>query len=156
MSEPAGASRRLVLELPASHQSVRVGRNLCVRFARMGGVPSEELDHLRLVVSELLANAVDHGAGASAMRDRDAKVRMGLAFEVEEARWVLEVHDQGGGTVEEVQPFLGNDLPDLESERGRGFFLLEQMLDTLEARTSPDGSGLTFAATRSFEAVREG
>ncbi|MEX1025665.1 MAG: ATP-binding protein [Planctomycetota bacterium] len=142
-----------MLELPASHASVRVARNLVARFARMSGVPEGDVDSMRLVASELLANAVDHvpGVGSGGAReDAQASGRMGLALEIQADVWSLEVHDQGGGAADDIRALLGQELPDFENERGRGFFLLEQMLDVLEVRTSPDGRGLTLAARKSF------
>jgi anti-sigma regulatory factor (Ser/Thr protein kinase) len=39
-------------------------------------------------------------------------------------------------------------LPDLEDERGRGLYLMRQMVDTMEVDRSSDGRGLTFRITR--------
>jgi anti-sigma regulatory factor (Ser/Thr protein kinase) len=39
-------------------------------------------------------------------------------------------------------------LPDLEDERGRGLYLMRQMVDTMEVDPSADGRGLTFRITR--------
>jgi anti-sigma regulatory factor (Ser/Thr protein kinase) len=41
-------------------------------------------------------------------------------------------------------------IPDLEDERGRGFFLLVQMVDTLSVEKSRDGLGLEFEASCSY------
>ena len=41
-------------------------------------------------------------------------------------------------------------LPDLEDERGRGFFLLMQMVDELRVDRTADGSGLLFIAVKSY------
>lgn len=142
--------RDLQLELPASHESVRVARRLVGFLARTSGVPRAQVDELRLVVSELLGNAVDHGGGGGAMFDRDAVCVMGLRLAVSATSWTLEVSDCGRGKLEELQAHIGNELPDLEDERGRGFFLLEQMLDSLTVCASAHGGGFTFTAIRGF------
>jgi anti-sigma regulatory factor (Ser/Thr protein kinase) len=40
------------------------------------------------------------------------------------------------------------ELPDLDDDRGRGFFLLAGMLDSLTVARSEDGRGLVFRAVR--------
>ena len=45
----------------------------------------------------------------------------------------------------------GDRIPDLEDERGRGFFLLAQMVDVLAVERSDDGLGLSFRAVRRYD-----
>ena len=146
----------LRLDLPAAHTDVRVARNVLRHFVRMLGMSERERDQLVLVVSELLANAIDHGGGGAAM-DRvelDSDVRMQCVLTVREHGWELAVTDQGGGDVEEVRKLIEppDGIPDLEDDRGRGFFLMAQMVDRLEVEASEDGHGLTFRAFRAHEA----
>lgn len=144
----------LVLDLPAAHSAGRMGRQLVRQFAESEGLPEKEVETLEFVTSELLSNAVDHGGGKQAMEVSDIQgdVRMSLELKLEEGRWHLKVGDQGGGDPEEVKPFLdSNELPDLEDERGRGFFLLLGMLDQLSVDRSGDGLGLVFIAVKAYE-----
>ena len=77
---------------------------------------------------------------------------MTLLLGVDPTGWQLSVSDQGGGDPSEITPFLDPDgLPDLEDERGRGFFLLVQMVDRLTVERSPDGKGLEFTARKRTE-----
>ena len=71
------------------------------------------------------------------------------ALGLEPGGWERRVAEQGGGDRAEVAPLLDGDaLPDLEDERGRGFFLLVQMVDSLTVERSPDGKGLEFVAEK--------
>ncbi len=144
------SERILRLDLPAAHADVRVARNVVRRFARMSGMKDTELDQLVLVVSELLANAIDHGGGEAAMSaaELSSDVRMCCSLTVRDEGWELAVSDQGGGDPEEVRQFIEppDGIPDLEDDRGRGFFLLAQMVDRLEVKSSDDGAGLSFRA----------
>jgi anti-sigma regulatory factor (Ser/Thr protein kinase) len=143
----------LKLELPAAHSAERMARAVLRQFARREKVPAKEIETLEFVASELLSNAVDHGGGNCAMEESDLKerVRMTLVLVVQGGAWTLRVSDQGGGDPSSVQALLSrNDLPDLEDERGRGFFLLGQMLEKLEVAISADGRGLEFTAVRVF------
>lgn len=141
----------LTLELPAVHRSVRLARSVVRRFSRMWGMSDEDVDNLMLVVSELLANTIDHGVGEPAMTedDLDGTTQMGLNLVVRRHEWTVRVTDQGGGDAEVVRGFLQPDgMPDLEDERGRGFFLLSTMVDRIDVETSRDGKGLTISATK--------
>jgi anti-sigma regulatory factor (Ser/Thr protein kinase) len=143
----------LRLELPAVHSAARMARHLVRPFARTAGVRGKELDQLVLIVDELLSNAVDHGGGASALdlADQTDPIRMSLVLSIVGGVWTVGVSDQGGGDADEVDSLLHPEgFPDLEDERGRGFYLMAQMVDRMQVRASEDGLGLTLTATREF------
>jgi anti-sigma regulatory factor (Ser/Thr protein kinase) len=119
-------------------------------FARLDGLDEEEVDHLTLVVSELLSNAVDHGGGEAAMEREEAATTMRLLLELGTGYWRLEVSDQGGGDPATIEPLLHEDALEaaLDDERGRGFFLMRQMVDRLEVVRSDDGLGLCVRVLR--------
>lgn len=145
------APHQLRLELPAAHSAGRMARQVVRQFALREGLDEDEVGTLELVASELLSNAVDHGGGRSAMEESDleADVRMTLSLGVDERGWELRVSDQGGGDPAELERFIAKDeLPDLEDERGRGFFLLVQMVDELRVNRSADGKGLEILAAK--------
>lgn len=141
----------LSLQLPAVHRGVRIARNVLRHFTRLWGMEARDIDGLLLVVSELLANTIDHGGGNAAMTEDDLEgdVSMHLAFELRHDAWTLRVTDQGGGDPQEIRGLLEPDgLPDLEDERGRGLFLLKEMVDSMEVERSADGLGLTLTAKK--------
>ena len=137
--------------LPAAHSAVRMARQVARKFARQAGVRGESLETLTLVVSELLANAVDHGGGNAALEEQDltSAVTMHLVLEASASGWKAQVSDQGGGNPEDVRGRLQpGELPDLDDERGRGFFLMVAMVDELSVDRSVDGKGLTITAVK--------
>lgn len=145
----ADDSQELRLDLPAAHSASRMARQVVGKFAIERGLDDDEVGTLELVTSELLSNAVDHGGGGCAMEEADIEgdVRMQLWLRVVSTSWTVSVSDQGGGDPKEMEPFLDkNELPDLEDERGRGFFLLVQMVDQITVARSADGKGLEFTA----------
>jgi anti-sigma regulatory factor (Ser/Thr protein kinase) len=153
MQQGPDRPHELRLDLPAAHSAERMARAVLRQFARRESVPTKEIETLEFVASELLSNAVDHGGGDRAMEESDLKgrVRMTLLLSVRHDGWTLRVGDQGGGDPARVEPLLANgEMPDLEDERGRGFFLLGQMLDSLRVDRSSDGLGLEFVAVRSY------
>ena len=144
--------QELNLDLPAAHSAGRMARQVVGKFASENGILEDDIGTLELVASELLSNAVDHGGGGSAMDESDltSDVRMKLRLQVNATGWELRVADQGGGAPSDMAPYLDDsELPDLEDERGRGFFLLIQMVDKLSVIASEDGKGLEFIARKS-------
>lgn len=143
----------LRLDLPAAHSAERMARGVLRQFAQREHVPENEIDTLEFVAGELLTNAVDHGGGERTLREEDlrSRVRMSLVLVVREDGWTLRVGDQGGGDPQSLRAMLTEpDEPDIEDERGRGFFLLAQMLDSLDVVRSEDGLGVEFVAVRSY------
>jgi anti-sigma regulatory factor (Ser/Thr protein kinase) len=139
------------MELPAAHSAVRMARTVLRKFAESSGIDGDELETLVLVASELLANAVDHGGGGSAIEEQDLTepVRMLLELELENGGWRLAVSDQGGGDPDKLEELIHpSGPPDLEDERGRGFFLLTTMVDRVTVARSADGLGLVFSAIK--------
>ncbi len=146
------APQELRLDLPAAHSAARMARHLVRQFARTGGLPESELDQLTLVADELLTNAVDHGGGGAALEEAEhaEPTRMQMLLYVSHDAWEMRVADQGGGDPEVVRAMIAppDGVPDLEDERGRGFFLMAQLVDSLEVRRSEDGLGLEMVARR--------
>lgn len=149
MSEAQSAELRL--DLPAAHSAARMARQLVREFALRSGMETSEVDGLLLVADELLSNAVDHGGGGAALEesDLDARVTMQLVLVLREGGWVLDVADEGGGDPEEIDALLHPaGPPDLEDERGRGFFLISGLCQSLSVRRREDGKGLVITAVR--------
>jgi len=144
----------LDLDLPAAHIAVRMARSVLRGFARREGAPPREIETMEFVASELLANAVDHGGGNRAMELGEAgNVRMTLSAHISPEGWEIQVGDQGGGDPARIAEFLARgQAPDLEDERGRGFFLMAQMLQGLAVTPTRDGRGLLISAQRRYEA----
>ena len=143
---------------PASHDQGVLCRRILEGHARDEGIPSGEDAVIGLVTSELLTNAIDHGGGGGAhtFQELGSDVRVRSKLTVSSSGWILEVSDRGGGDPEELRAFLDPDgLPDLEDERGRGFFLLASSVDSLTVESNPEGDGLTFKAERRYDSAGE-
>jgi len=144
----------LRLDLPATHAHGRMARRIARQFAESEGLPERECETLEFVTGELLDNAVDHGGGNAAreLEDLPRDVRMSLFVAVDGARWSVRIGDQGGGDPAAIRPLLEppDGVPDLDDERGRGLFLLAQLVDVLDVERSEDGLGLSFVAVKRY------
>ena len=108
---------------------------------------------MALVVSEMLANAIDHCGEKVAMTEADlsSDVRMRVTLVLAERAWCLTVEDQGGGEPDAMRELLGSAASfDPEDDRGRGLFLMGHMVDELVVDKTDDGLGLRFRATKRY------
>jgi anti-sigma regulatory factor (Ser/Thr protein kinase) len=106
--------------------------------AGLGAAPSV-CDNLALVVDELVNNAIEHGAGY-----RKAAADLRVALRPEGELLVIDFFDveMPAAEVAELSAALAeaaNGMPSLDSERGRGLFLLSVYLEGLSAAAAPDG-----------------
>jgi anti-sigma regulatory factor (Ser/Thr protein kinase) len=109
------------------------------RLATSFGAEERVGDNLALVVDELVNNAIEHGA-----EYRRTGADLAVQIESEGERLRIEFFDpeMPGETVAELASMLGeaaNGMPSLESERGRGLFLLSVYLQGLYAEPAKSG-----------------
>jgi anti-sigma regulatory factor (Ser/Thr protein kinase) len=96
-------------------------------------------DNLALVVDELVNNAIEHGAG---YRQRDLDLALEVATEGEQLRLEFFDPEMPPETVGELAQMLtdaANGMPSLDSERGRGLFLLSVYMQGLHAEVAASG-----------------
>lgn len=127
------------LEFPPSPTIVRKLRAEVRRLASELGATEDVGDQLALVADEIVNNAVEHGSGY-----RRRGVQLALQVAVEGARLRVEFFDpempiEVVGQLADALAAVGRDLPALESERGRGLFLLTVYLQELRAEHDPAG-----------------
>lgn len=112
-------------------------RRFVAQHAADAGLSATAVDDMVLAVSELAANSVLHGGGAGRLwawrTDTD------LLFEVRDA-----------GRIED--PFTERQRkppPDLELAGGRGLWLVNQLCDLVQIRSSADGTAVRVHRQRS-------
>jgi anti-sigma regulatory factor (Ser/Thr protein kinase) len=110
---------------------------------RLGAEPNV-CDNLALVVDELVNNAIEHGASY-----RKGGLDLGVRIQADGDSLVIEFFDpeMPADQVEELANALSettNGMPSLDSERGRGLFLLSVYLEGLSAGVASQG-GLRLA-----------
>jgi anti-sigma regulatory factor (Ser/Thr protein kinase) len=83
------------------------------------------VEALELAASELATNSVRHGGGTGT-----------VAMWLDGAAAVVQFTDSGTIT----DPLTGRFSPSLEQEGGRGVYLVNQLCDLVQLRSSPEGS----------------
>jgi anti-sigma regulatory factor (Ser/Thr protein kinase) len=105
-----------------------------------GGLSRERVDEFLVAISEVVANAVQHGAPP-----------VELAAWVAPGEIICEVVDRGGGAIDPLAGYLppgsdatrrGEGLP-----RGMGLWIARQLSDTLAVRPGRDGTTVRLGVT---------
>jgi anti-sigma regulatory factor (Ser/Thr protein kinase) len=104
---------------------VPAARRTVAHYARSCGLPEERVEVLELAASELATNSVRHGGGSGS-----------LAMWLEPGAVVVEFSDAG----RLIDPLTGRFAPALDSEGGRGLYLVNQLCDLVAVRSSDAGT----------------
>jgi len=105
-------------DVPATRRTV-------AQWARSCGLPEDRIEVLELAASELATNSIRHGGGAGT-----------LAMWLDESAAVVEFSDAGILT----DPLMGRRTPSLDQEGGRGLYLVNQLCDLVQLRSSEHGT----------------
>ena len=118
------------LSIDADVRRVREAREWAASAARDFGFQHDDCYQVKLAVSEVVANAIQHGSSGP-----EDPIR--ITIRAAEGALVFEVLDTG--------VFVGADEAAGEmSERGRGLELVAVMMDEVELTPSEDGTRLRF------------
>lgn len=124
-------SRVFEADYPAEPQVVHQVRERVDDFVRSTGLSMDDLDALKVALSEAFSNAVCHG---SPLGPRN---RIHLRCETDGRRLVVQITDEGGG-------FLPTriSLPELEEWKtsGRGLFIMQELMDAVDFEVVPGGT----------------
>jgi anti-sigma regulatory factor (Ser/Thr protein kinase) len=105
-------------DVPATRRTV-------AQYARSLGLPQEQVEILELAASELATNSIRHGGGTGT-----------VALWTEPGAAVVEFSDSG----HLADPLVGRLAPALDSVGGRGLYLVHQLCDLVQVRSSPRGT----------------
>jgi len=125
MSRPASLHRRLYFD--GSPEPVRAMRANVQRFLRERAVPDEVVRAVTLAFAEALDNAVEHGGGE--------RGEIAVWLRCTQRLIVVSLLDPGGDRVPLGRPVEADE----DSERGRGFALMNKLMDAVRVRSYPGG-----------------
>ena len=95
-----------------------------------------ELSDLLVAVTEVAGNSLMHGGGAGTVRVWDSVT--GVVCEVRDRGWIR-------------QPLVGRACPTHEQESGRGLWMVNQLCDLVQLRSSPAGTVVRLHMSRRGE-----
>jgi anti-sigma regulatory factor (Ser/Thr protein kinase) len=105
-------------DVPAVRRTVR-------HWASLLGLATDRVESLELAAAELATNSIRHGGGTGS-----------VAMWTEDGAAVLEFTDAGAV----AEPLTGRLLPATEDVGGRGLYLVNQLCDLVQLRSSPAGT----------------
>lgn len=115
----------LLQEIAFDAEGLRLVRAVVGEQAAQHGLELLEVQELVLAVHELATNSVQHGGGRGVVR-----------MWAEEGSLVVEVSDRGHIT----QPLVGREPPTAGLGGGRGLWMVNQLCDLLQVRSTPEGT----------------
>lgn len=116
-------------------------RHTVAAYARACGLPEERVEVLELAASELATNSIRHGGGSGT-----------VAMWMHEGATVVEFSDAGHLT----DPLTGRLSPSFDQKGGRGLFLVHQLCDLVQLRSSPSGTTVRVLTWRDGPVRRPG
>jgi anti-sigma regulatory factor (Ser/Thr protein kinase) len=106
-------------------RDVPATRRTVAQYARRVGLSDEQVEVLELAASELATNSIRYGGGTGT-----------LAMWLEPDAVVIEFSDAG----HLADPLTGRLTPPLDAPGGRGLYLVNQLCDLVQVRSSPQGT----------------
>ncbi|MFN7971681.1 MAG: SpoIIE family protein phosphatase [Acidobacteriota bacterium] len=126
--------------IPSTEEAVKAAVERAETFARQNGFVTERILQFRLVLTEALTNALEHG------NRHDREKRIAVLMTVDDKRMSIRIRDEGEGY--DVERVLDHaDDPDLTSSRGRGITIIRKYVTSLSV--GEKGNVLTMTFTRS-------
>jgi anti-sigma regulatory factor (Ser/Thr protein kinase) len=123
--EPLAPAADAVIRGSYGPDDVPATRRTVAHYARVVGLSEEQVEVLELAASELATNSIRHGGGTGS-----------VAMWVEPGVVIVEFSDSGRIT----DPLIGRLMPPLEQEGGRGVYLVNQLCDLVQVRSSDRGT----------------
>ena len=129
-------------QFPPDPGHVRLLRESARDAAQKMGIP-QTADMLALVLDELANNAIEHGSayrtGTQDLRVRVARAPNGLWVDFEDPEMPLQTVQELAAALSDAEE---NGLPAIESERGRGLYLIAIHFEEMEITSGPTGGFL--------------
>jgi anti-sigma regulatory factor (Ser/Thr protein kinase) len=129
------SGERLTLRLPAEPKALPSVRRALMRWLEQAGATHDEGQAIQLACHEACTNAIEHGY-------RFGEATFEVAAEVRDGELTLTVTDSGG--------WRGTG----DSDRGRGFALMEGLMDGVDV--TPTADGTTVVMTRRLAKLTAG
>jgi serine/threonine-protein kinase RsbW len=124
------------IRIPNRLDLVHAVRGLARSTCEVQGVDMEEMQELLLVLTEVVNNAIEHVEGRGPNGYHEVDVQFGISARGNEGTVVCRVVDEGEGAVEQGD-FEVASAPDIQSDRGRGLFLVRAYVDELKVSPLP-------------------
>jgi serine/threonine-protein kinase RsbW len=118
------------VNLPNKLGYERIAMACSASFAKLVGFLPERIEDLKTAISEACLNAMEHG------NKNHPEKRVFITMNYTDHVFSVSVVDQGEGMIETpeipIKPDIERKMEKLETHRGMGLFLIEQLVDQVE------------------------
>jgi serine/threonine-protein kinase RsbW len=128
---PGDEGTAFELEMPAKAKYVGLARLLAGSIARRMRFTEENIDDLKIAVSEMCTNAIVHTRNG-----KEGKAPIFVRFLAGDGFLTIEVKDDGPGF--DIERVLDRERPDLLG-KGFGIPLIKSLVDVFECDSRPEG-----------------
>ncbi len=131
------------LHIPCDPRYIAVARLVVAGVGARVGLNVDDIDDLKVAVSEACTNVIEHARGESTTAGEPAVIV--LRFIPRENEMQVEVEDYGAGFDLDQIEELELDRPSLDG--GLGIYLIKQLADEVQIQSAP-GSGTKVIMTK--------
>lgn len=138
----------VVVEIPSEGSQLSRIRGIVEEFASEHGFNNSQIYHIKVAISEAVANAIEHGSDPT-LPPGDSRNRVIVKLEDEGDAVAAYVSDQGKfkSKLPTFQPGAGY--------RGRGLFLMSALMDQVDIDESEKGTTLRLVKKKSSTSGEE-
>ncbi len=135
----SGGEQVEAFDVESAEGNEREARERAMAFAGTAGLPADRLEQFGTAVAEATMNAMEHGNGY------DSAVPVRIRLRADAGSVAAVITDQGGADAlpDAEDPDIEKKLDGLQSPRGWGLFLIEQMVDEVTTTTEGDERTVT-------------
>jgi anti-sigma regulatory factor (Ser/Thr protein kinase) len=130
--QPAGRDEDGVTLAVRGPEGVAVSRQAVLGVAADAGLDAETANFLAYAVSEVVTNALVHGGGQAEVRIAETATAV-----------TVDIQDHGPGFTP-----VDASRPDPGDERGRGLWLVEELVDAVDIDSGPHGTRVRLTMAR--------
>lgn len=118
-------SESVAIEFPSKYEYLNLVDMVCGEMARNSGLESKSVNEVAISVIEAATNAIEHGNKCCP----EKSVRM--TIRQEDGKFIIEVFDRGQGF--DFEDYMKHipDPSNIQKLRGRGIFIMNNMMDSL-------------------------
>jgi anti-sigma regulatory factor (Ser/Thr protein kinase) len=120
------------LRIPNRLELTKAIRDLVAASCEMHGVDEDTSQELKLVISEIVNNSIEHVKG----RGPDGYHEVDVWFRIRDGLITARIFDEGEGGVGQTD-FDEAGRPSFDSDRGRGLLLIKEYVDDIRVRHHP-------------------
>ncbi|MCL5292071.1 MAG: ATP-binding protein [Actinobacteria bacterium] len=133
----------ITIEIPSDGSQLSRVRTAVESFASDHGFDETQIYHIKVAVSEAVANAIEHGS------PRGSANRVHIRLKDDGNKLVIDVTDEGRfrARLPTFQPGAGY--------RGRGLFLMSALMDEVDIRETDEGTTLRLIKKREAAGLEE-